>query len=89
MVLGGNETREDADAARLDDEIVVSAAISLTSILDDAHPAPIASVVERQLLQTQHTVRDAVRGHVHRLARKVVEREHASATVGKIMLEGQ
>ena len=31
VVLGGNETREDADAARLDDENGVSAAMSLTS----------------------------------------------------------
>jgi hypothetical protein len=61
MMLGGDETGIDGDAPGLYGEVVVAPAEFCSAHLYDTQPAPLGSIVERDLFQTYDAVRDTVK----------------------------
>ena len=80
-MLGGDQAREDAQAAALDHVVVVAAAKLRAAILDHAQPAALRAVVRMHLLEADHAVRDALHLQVVVGRRHVVE-QHAPCSCG-------
>ena len=88
-VLGRHQAGKDDDAAAPDGEIVVAAPIGLPAVLGDAHPAPLGTIIRRQLLQMDDAMHDAVDGLVELLRRHVVKQQNGRALPCEVVLEDQ
>ena len=88
-MLGGDQTREDADAFRADREIMVTAAKALGAAFNDADPPPLTAIDPRQLIEVNDAVRDAVDGAVDRLRGQIVEQHDGRLMACEIMLQCQ
>ena len=73
VVFEGDQARIHVHAAALDDEVVVSAAVMLRAIFGNPQAPTSRAVVGRDLLESDHAVRNAVHGLVARLAGQIVE----------------
>ena len=89
MVFRGNQARVDGEPAGLDREVVIPAAILHAAHLDDAKPATLGAVFERELLQRDDAVRDAVQLEVVVVRRQIVEQHHGAPSTGKEILQGK
>ena len=76
MVLGSNQSGEDRDATPRDGEIVVAAAKCDTAHLHHPQTSSFGTVVQRTLVQRDHTVGDAVQLQIRGLRSQIVEQEH-------------
>src|SRR5690348_8903908 len=86
-VLGGDQTREQADAVRTDREVMVAAAKGLGPTFDDANPPPLAAIGPRQLIEMDDAVRDAVHGAVNGLGGQIIEQHDRRLVAREIMLQ--
>jgi hypothetical protein len=55
--------------------------------LFDSKPTPLRTVVERQLLQGDHTVRDAMQLQIAFLGRKIIEQKNRTLAPSKEVLQ--
>ena len=82
-VFGGDQAREDLDAASVDGEVMVAAAEALAAAFDDAQPPALAAIDRRQLIEMDDAVRDAVHGAVGALGRQIVEHDDGRVGAGR------
>jgi hypothetical protein len=87
MVLGRNQPGEDVDSAGANGVVVVSTAIENPAHLHHTQLAPLRPIVERQLLQQQHAMRQAPQLEIAILTGTVVQQKNGRAAVGEEVLE--
>ena len=85
---GRLDLREHGDAAAVDGEVVEALGGRDAAELDDAQPPPRPAVFERQLLQQQHAVAEALQLRVL-AARLVVQQQHRGVHAGEVGLQRQ
>ena len=77
-VFGGDQPREDHEAALADHVVVIAAAKSRAAKLDDAQPPPLGAVLGTEMLEQDHAVRDALHVQIVIGGRHVVEQHHGA-----------
>src|SRR5215213_7889883 len=87
MVLGRDEAWKDIDSAGGDREIVIAAAVFLSTVLENAQAPPLGAVGRRKLFKPDDSVRDAVNRLVGRFRRQVIEQQDRGAVAREIMLD--
>ena len=84
----GNQAREDAQAAGLNGEIMIAAAIFAAANLQDHEAAAFGAVFRRELFQHQNAVRQALQLRiVFRAA--VIQQQRRAFAAGEILFQGQ
>ena len=74
-MLGGHQAGENLHPALADDEVMIAAAKGLAAAFDDPHPAPLAAIDRRELIEVDDAVRDTMDGAVGRLGGEIVEQD--------------
>jgi len=80
---------KDDQPAPADREVVKPLDRGDTAVLDDADPAAGASVFNRQLLEENHAVRQALQLQVAVFGGVVVQQQHGAGAPGKVLLQRQ
>ncbi len=88
-MLGRHQARKHLNAAGRDVEVVIAAAKALAAAFGDAQPAPLGTVIGRELVQMDHAVRDGVDRAVGALGGEVVERDHGRFVAGEVVLQAE
>src|SRR5665213_646621 len=89
MVFRRDQAREDAQAAGVDDEVVIAATEVDAAHLDHADTAALGAVVHCELLQKDHAVGDGVQLQVVLLGGEVVEQDDGALALGEEVFQGQ
>ena len=86
-MLGGDQPRKNPQSPGLDDEIVVAAAELDAAHLDDAEAPALRAVVDGELLQQHHPVRDRMKLEVVLTGAEVVEDHDGAVAAGEEVLQ--
>jgi len=89
LMVGGDEPREDRQAAPPDNEVVITSTVRLSAELQDTQPPPLGAVLGRQLLQRHDAVHDALQLQVGRLGGFIIEQEDGALAADEELLEGE
>src|SRR3954447_11696480 len=86
-MLRCDEAGKDRNASGLDREVVKSTAKLDAAHLLNAQPATLSTVIERQLLQPDHAVGNAMELKIILMGRQVIEQQHRTPPASKEMLQ--
>src|ERR1700730_13718726 len=87
MMFGRYKAWTCLDPARLDREVVVTPAITLPAVFQDAHTASFRTVGGRQFFKPDDAMGDAVGRLVSRFGGKVVQQQHGGTVTSEIVLD--
>ena len=87
-MLRRDQTKEEADPAGLDGEIMIPAPECDTAHLLDAKAPALGAIVKCHLLEKDHPMCDAVEVHVAAMSRQVIEQQHCAIAPREEMLQG-
>src|SRR3954452_2082269 len=91
-MLGRNQSRKHSKATGADRKVVPALAIGCATHLRDLDAAPVYSEIDRQPLQSEYAVTDAVQLEIHPAARdrrSIVQQEHSRIAPGHELLQAQ
>ena len=83
LVFGGDEARENIQAASPDREVVVAATKRDTTHLGDAQATPFGAVLVRELLEQHHAMRDALQVIVFDSAGAIIQHQHGACVAAE------
>ncbi|MGE3624649.1 MAG: hypothetical protein AB7H77_12375, partial [Bdellovibrionales bacterium] len=86
-VFGGDKTGEDIDAAAIDDEIVITVAVTYAAEFGDFQAAARAAVFGSKLFEAVDAMNDAFELLVVLIRRFVVQKNDGALAAGKKLLE--